>query len=443
VRFALVHLGNEESYGLLYAGSEFMKHGDIHFFDGEMTDCIPDIIKYNPTYLCFSPMTTFYPQAKRIEEMVKRHIDSVSVYGGHHATNCGKNLGDLTIVGAVKDIDLNKRGIVFNGQTKPEHLKSPARKEYFRDIPRMKERYRKVILSVTGCPFTCTYCSSSNEVTRKLYGQTTCHLKHRDIDDIIKEAKFIKADTQEIEWVDDDVLFGDQDWLMAFYTRWIKEIGLPMYVSTTSLSALKAKPKLLRLMRKVVNCVGLGVQAVNSDSLQLLGRGWDNKERIKSAYDRLTSFGFRVNMQCIVGLPIQDPVEDALDTIEAMRNIGPGSIISCYPLQIYPNTKMEEYVNRQGLRLNPVCEGDTNSGLPAIDFGENVNNRLKNICKLSTMVVKYNIDRRWLQSMLDINIDGSSQSLSMTRYYECVKDRIPDKADKIFPDIIGSMKLKY
>jgi radical SAM superfamily enzyme YgiQ (UPF0313 family) len=230
---------------------------------------------------------------------------------------------------------------------------------------------------------------------------------------------------------------------MAFFQRWIKEIGLPMYVSTTSLSALKAKPKLLRLMRKVVNCVGLGVQAVNPDSLQLLGRGWDNKERIKSAYDRLVSFGFRVNMQCIVGLPVKDPVEDALDTIEAMRNIGSGSIISCYPLQIYPNTKMEEYCQRQGLRLNHVCEGDTNSGLPAIDFGEKVNNRLKNICKLSTMVVKYNIDRRWLQSMLDINIDGSSQSLSMTRYYECVKDRLPDKADKIFSDIIGSMHIRH
>jgi len=443
MKFALVSFGNEESYGLLFAGTEFKKHGDVKFFDAEMSDPLDDIEKYQPDYVCFSPLTVFYPQAKHIEALLKLRLNFISIYGGHHATLCGEQLGDITVIGSVHDMDINHLGIQMMGPTKPENLISPARAEYFRDIPRFRNRYRKVMLSVTGCPWTCTYCSSSSPVTKKLYGKTSCHLKHRNMDDIINEARFIKGCTEEIEWVDDDVFFGDQDWLKAFYKRWIDEIGLPMYVSTVSISALKASPELLQLMRDVVNVVGLGVQAINPESLKLLGREWDNEMQVKAAYDYLTSFGFKVNLQCIIGLPVQDPVADALETIEGMKRIGAGSVASCYPLQIYPNTGLDQYLKDNICPRNAECNGDTNSGLSAIDFGHVVNNRIRNICKLATMVVKYNISNQWLEAMMDLDLSSSSQPMSLVRYYECIKDRLPDKADRIFHDIVKGMNVRY
>jgi radical SAM superfamily enzyme YgiQ (UPF0313 family) len=370
-------------------------------------------------------------------------LEFISIYGGHHATNCRESIGDITVVGSVHDMDINCFGIQKTGPTKPENLKSPARAEYFQDIPRFRNRYRKIMLSVTGCPWSCTYCSSSSQVTRKLYGKTSCHLQRRNIEDIINEAGFIKDCTQEIEWVDDDVFFGDQDWLRVFYKRWTDEIRIPMYVSTTSISALKASPDLLMLMRNSVNVIGLGVQAINPESLKLLGRGWDNEEQIRTAYDYLTSFGFKVNLQCIIGLPVPDPIGDALNTIEGMKRIGAGSIVSCYPLQIYPDTALEQYLKDKGYLLNPECAGDTNSGLPAIDFGDTDNNRIRNICKLATMVVKYNISNQWLEAMMDLDLCASSQAMSLVRYYECIRDRLPDKADKIFNDIVKGMNIRY
>jgi radical SAM superfamily enzyme YgiQ (UPF0313 family) len=443
MKFALVSFGNEENYGLLFVGTELHKHGEIRFFDAEMTDPVNDIAKYKPDYVCFSPMTIFYSKAKRIESLLKQKFDFISIYGGHHATHCGESLGDITVVGSVHNMDLGQLGIQMTGPTRPENLKSPARAEYFRDIPRFRNRYRKFMLSVTGCFWSCTYCASSSQVTRKLYGRTTSHLQHRDIDDIISEAKFIKDCTEEIEWVDDDVFIGDHEWLKVFYQRWIDEIGLPMYVSTTSVNALKASPDLLGLMRKAVNVVGLGVQAIHPESLKLLGRGWDSEAKIKEAYDYLTAFGFKINLQCIIGLPVPDPVGDALDTIEGMKRIGAGSIASCYPLQIYPNTALEQYINNNAYTLNKECTGDTNSGLPAIDFGPLINKRIRNICKLATMVVKYNISNQWLESLMDIDLGVSSKPMSLVRYYECIKDRLPDKADKIFNDIMEGMNFRY
>ena len=170
MKFALVSFGNEESYGLLFAATEFKKHGEIRFFDAEFGDIVPDIVGYRPDYLCFSPMTVFFKYAKFIENEVKKRISVVSIYGGHHASNCGTDCGDITVVGAINGIDLSKTGIQKTGPTKPSYLRTPAREEYFRDIPRMRERYRKVMLSVAGCPWTCTYCSSSRKVSERLYG---------------------------------------------------------------------------------------------------------------------------------------------------------------------------------------------------------------------------------------------------------------------------------
>src|SRR3990167_4502500 len=206
-RFALVSFGNEESYGLLFAASEFKRQGgDIHFFDSEMTDVVQPIVDYDPDYVAFSPLTPDFHKAKSIELRVKERTDVISIYGGHHATNCNENIGDITCIGGVYGLDISKRGMINNGPVKPWELVWPAREEYYRDIPRMKQRYRKVMLSVHGCPFACSYCSSSSKQHTERFGYSKENLMHRNIDDLITEGKFVKEySTYEIEWVDDDV----------------------------------------------------------------------------------------------------------------------------------------------------------------------------------------------------------------------------------------------
>ena len=165
---------------------------------------------------------------------------------------------------------------------------------------------------------------------------------------------------------------------------------------------------------------------------------------MKAAYDRLISFGYAVNLQCIVGLPVADPVEDALDTIKGMQRIGPGSIISCYPLQIYPGTAIQKYCIDNGFQFNNACTGDTNAGIPGIAFPPLITKRIRNICKLATLFVKYSIQEKWMRALIDIDFnDETSKQLSMVRYYECVTDRLKGKGEQIFEEIINSMNLRY
>ncbi len=54
-----------------------------------------------------------------------------------------------------------------------------------------------------------------------------------------------------------------------------------------------------------------------------------------------------VNLQGIVGLPIDDPVEDAIETLKGIQRIGPGSICSVYPLMVYPGTELSKLCEKK------------------------------------------------------------------------------------------------
>ncbi|MBW1854627.1 MAG: cobalamin-dependent protein [Deltaproteobacteria bacterium] len=460
MKIALIAFGNEESYGLLFVGGELLCFGqEIRYFDAEMEEVVKNVADWQTDFIFFSPMTTFFPAAYGIcKEIKKQQPEVVSVFGGHHATAYPKisEMPDVDVVvvgpvrGSIEKILGGEKGIIKTSPTTPGDLPMPARKEYYRDIPRMMTRYRKVMLSMLGCPWNCSYCSSSSGHMREIFGiesQKRYFLGRRPLDTIIAEAKEIKKyDTAEIEWVDDDMFCGPdiETWIPEFVSVWEKEIGIPMYISTTSHYVLKVSDNVLATLRRMVTCIGLGIQAIRPRSLRLFNRSWDNESKMKAAYDRLTSFGYAVNLQCIIGLPVDEPVEDALDTIKGMQRIGSGSIISCYPLQIYPGTAIEKYCIEKGFTLNDACAGDTNTGIPGISFPPKVIKQIKNICKLATLFVKYGIDERWMRVLIDIDFDDqTSRYLSAVRYYECVTDRLGERGEQIFNDILKSMHLRH
>ena len=463
-KFALITFGNDESYGLSFVGGELLEHGqEIKFFDGEANWL--DIVSWQPDFLMFSPMTTYYPQALELAIALKKsRLKATTVFGGHHAMArpdivIGRTI-DVVVVGPVRgsipQILNGARGIIQTNPTDPSDLASPARAQYFKDIPRIAKRYRKFVLSMLGCPWNCSYCSSSSGHIRDLFGRDAhrdYYMARRPIEDVIAEVAEIRTfDTKEIEWVDDDIFAGDEEWLLEFIDQWcanftdtivdgygVQDVVMPMYVSATSHSILKASDKLLESLRRCVNVVGMGVQAIRPETLKLCNRSWDNEAKMKKAYDRLVSQGYRVNLQGIVGFPVDDPLEDAIETVMGMQRIGKGSICSLYPLMVYPGTQMEELCKDRP--KNEKSVGDTNTGVCDLAFP--VQKQLKNLCKLATFIVKYGLDESLARILINADYDEVSEDLSMQRYRECVVDRLGGMGEGIFDDIVKNMRLKF
>lgn len=107
----------------------------------------------------FSPMTTFFNRALSIAD--KLHSSSVTtVFGGHHTSSYPEISSydqiDVVVVGpvrgSIKPIIDGYKGVFKSVLTTPDDLPMPVREQYYKDIPRIASRYRKVMISLFGCP---------------------------------------------------------------------------------------------------------------------------------------------------------------------------------------------------------------------------------------------------------------------------------------------------
>ncbi len=81
-----------------------------------------------------------------------------------------------------------------------------------------------------GCPFSCSYCSSSK--LREIYKNKGLYFRHRSVDSVIteiKEAVKKNPDIKEIRFWD-EVFPSDKSWVKEFSQRYKKEIGLRFVV---------------------------------------------------------------------------------------------------------------------------------------------------------------------------------------------------------------------
>ena len=87
-KFALIHMGTDEVYGLEFVAAEIKKQGHrIRWFDGEIDAAVDEVIDWQAEYMCFSPLTTFFSSALEFSRKVKSRCSDIrSIFGGHHVT---------------------------------------------------------------------------------------------------------------------------------------------------------------------------------------------------------------------------------------------------------------------------------------------------------------------------------------------------------------------
>lgn len=462
MKFALICCGNEESYGLLFVGAELkIFKQEIKYFDVDRgNDVIDEIVKWEPDFICFSPMIAFVDRLMFICRELKGKIPGViSCFGGIYIFTNSDIIKDpdvdIVVIGPVRGsiekILNGEKGVIRTELTTPDDMPFPSREQYYNDIPRIRDRYRKFIVSIHGCPWNCSYCNSSSKLRQEVFGKDAFKryfLHRRPVSTMIDELREIDklGNTYEIQWCDDDIFFGHnhEEWILEFVKRWQEEFEFKSYIQTSSHSCLQTSDRVLSEVSRIATCVGMGIEVIRPSSLRLFNRQWDNENKMKKAYDRLVSFGYSVNMQAIVGLPLDDPVEDAIETIMGMQRIGAGSICSVYPLQVYPGSEIKKYCYKNGFGFHDDNKKDTHTGVVDIKFDSITTKRLKNICKLGTMFVKYNIGEEWMRALIDVDSDdGTSKKLSGVRYKECISDRIKDATPSEINKIISNTNLRY
>jgi len=458
-KFALIHIGTDEVYGLEFVAAELKDLGHyIRWFDADNSDAEDNVVDWQADYMCFSPLTTFFPPALKFSCQVKsRRPEVQSIFGGHHVT-AAPEVADMdgvdTVVvgpvyGTIEKIVEGSPDKILKGYPVSVSKMTPARREYFESVERIGERHRKTIMSHFGCPYKCSYCSTSRlkaEFGSKEYSKYW--LARRPIDRIIEEAKiFLEFSTKEVALEDDDMLYGKEidAWLPEFTAAWKKDIGLPIFGNVTPNTVVKVSDKTLSTLAELVAVVQMGVQASRSETLKLFNRQFQDEAQVAEAVRRLANHGIPVKLELIVGAPVEDPVGDAVDTIKLAQRVAvPGTFVVAFPLMLYPGTALHKWCIKNKVPIRDDCSYDFYSGMGSVRFESDIQKKLTNIAKLTAFFVKYNVDERWMRALIEMDLnDTAAKKIGESVYYESLLFRLGDDIDEEFDKILENTKFRY
>ena len=88
MKWCLVHIGNDITYGLAFVAGELlrMKHKIIWIDGDEKIESLNKKVKdFNPDYICFGPLSTEFSRSIELVKEFKKILPSTkSVFGGKH-----------------------------------------------------------------------------------------------------------------------------------------------------------------------------------------------------------------------------------------------------------------------------------------------------------------------------------------------------------------------
>jgi len=364
--------------GLLYIASALEGAGyEVHFLDSvlegyDIDKALNEVVKISPDIVGISTETPNMQRSTLFSKKIKDLLNIPIIFGGPHPTLLPKEVlshdsidyvvigeGDVSIVEMVNVLNLdspvgqigNIKGIGYKDNGKIviteqsertrnlDNIKFPA--YHLIDINRYKptpHQYRRLpvasVITSRGCPFSCTFCSSSEIFKRKYI--------LRSVDNVIEELMYLEErfGVKEINFWDD--IWGlSKHWVEDFCSKLVKEkIDITW---SCNCRADTVTEKMLRQMAEA-GCwrIFYGLESLDSDILKAINKGI-KLERIYDAVNWTKKAGIEVHGNFILGLPIETP-EKAKKMVKNICKI-PFDYVKFNVLTPFPGTVLYREIN--------------------------------------------------------------------------------------------------
>ncbi len=243
-----------------------------------------------------------------------------------------KKDGEIEKNEITKPVDINNNPIIDTSLFEEARLYRPMAGKVYKMYP---------IETIRGCPYTCKFCNSPDQM--KLYkGLGHSFFRKKRIDLVYKELKYFK-DIHKVEynyfWADTFLAMNKKE-LDAFCEMY-KEINLPFWMQTRPETV--NDDNISKLSKVGLHRISFGVEHGNEEfRAKILDRRWKNKdiiERLKIPH----KYGVAFSVNNITGFPTETK-KLAFDTIELNRHIEAD------------NANIYSFVPFHGTPLRKMCE---------------------------------------------------------------------------------------
>ena len=249
-------------------------------------------------------------------------------------TNCWVKKSDKTIKknSITSPVDINKNPLIDISHFEEKRLYRPMAGRVYKMIP---------IETIRGCPFTCTFCNSPDQMRLyKKLGHNYYRKKRMDL--VYKELKHFK-DVHKVEynyfWA--DTFLGMSNKELDAFCEMYKEINLPFWIQTRPETVSDDNMK--KLSSVGLHRISFGIEHGNEEfRKKILDRRWKNKDIIE-VLKIPHKYGIKFSANNITGFPTETK-KLAFDTIELNREIDAA------------NNNITTFVPHHGTPLRKMCE---------------------------------------------------------------------------------------
>lgn len=342
-------------------------HDDWAKVEGEVRKTI---LTEKPQIIGVSSMTTNRTAAVKLARIAKSIDPNIKViFGGVHPTLMYKQIlenfpvdfvvvgeGEETIIELVNAIGskanyskLKKiKGIAFKSENEvirtenrpflrdldqlpmPKHV-------YFED--RIKRDKTFYISCSRGCPYACTFCSTSLHWGRMI--------RRRSVKSVMAEILFLKKKYPFVDKIifNDDEFLMDHNWIKEFCNSMIKEkLNLTWYAAAR---VNAVSEDIVPLLKKAgCSSLSLGVESGSPKIIKSIDKKIEGKQIIR-AFSICNKYNLPVGMFLMVGLPGENS-QTINETIRLVKLARPKELGLPGLFQVFPGTQVYELAKKQG-----------------------------------------------------------------------------------------------
>jgi len=350
-----------DKLGLLYISAVLKKAGHkVDLIQDDIDNADEYLSKHKVDFVCYSLMTSEADWYFMRNDDLKSKYKFKSIFGGAHFTfypddgNNNPNV-DYIVIGPGEEVILD----IIEGkhQTKIVMGKIPDLSKTLHPDRSILYKYKefgkaniKRFISCRDCPFSCKFCGSKRyrQVFKK---QRKMFYQRVPVNFFIEEIKHVRDEYPPLKMVhfNDDDFAGNKKWLQTFCRKYKKEIGIAW---GCELRPESVDYETLKMMKNAgCDSLFIGLEAVRPETLKVIGRT-SKPKKVKQICEWAKELGIRrVCVENMIGLPVEDPLGDALDTLEFNLQLPQKhSWVSIY--QPFPKTELWQYCLDKGFLRN-------------------------------------------------------------------------------------------
>lgn len=345
-----------DKLGILYLSRILKDAGHSVELLQDDVDNIPSYMNTEkPDFVMYSVMSGDHEWFLDFNKSMKENFEFTSVMGGPHFTffpeqGLEDDNVDLVVQGPGEGVILDivegeaKDKFVMGHLPNVNELPHPDRSILYKYDEFGKARMKRFIAG-RYCLFSCTYCF--NHLFKKVYrAEKPMFFQRVAPVTMMDEIKKVRDEYGlELIYFNDDDLAADEDWLLEFCDLNKRE-GLEF---CGSIRASSVNHTLIETM-KDAGCTFLNIalESANVETQKLLRRGFITNEQVIDASMYCEEVGIKIRLQNMIGLPVDDPLSDALETLEMNQYINPTDSWAAI-FQPFPKTDLWQHSVDKGL----------------------------------------------------------------------------------------------